>query len=80
MGDWHTCNTTHCRAGWAVHLAGEDGYKLEKKTNTLFAANQILKKSSPNIRVSFPEIFKSNEEAMKDIRRCAELEKEQDKK
>jgi len=38
MDSWHTCNTTHCRAGWIVHLAGKEGYELEKETNTSFAA------------------------------------------
>ena len=30
MEQWHTCDTTHCLAGWAIHLAGvkslEDKY------------------------------------------------------
>ena len=30
MGDWHTCETTHCIAGWAVHQAGNAGYLLEQ--------------------------------------------------
>jgi hypothetical protein len=30
MATWHRCATTHCIAGWAVHLAGPEGYKLEK--------------------------------------------------
>ena len=30
MGDWHTCETTHCIAGWAVHQAGPAGYLLEE--------------------------------------------------
>lgn len=24
MQDWHTCETTHCIAGWAVHLVGTE--------------------------------------------------------
>lgn len=24
MQDWHTCGTTHCIAGWAVHLVGTE--------------------------------------------------------
>lgn len=38
MGAWHTCDTTHCRAGWVVTLAGKKGKELESKTSTLFAA------------------------------------------
>ena len=74
MNDWHTCSTIHCRAGWVVHLSGKEGYKLEKETSTLFAAMQIYKASS-DIKVSPTEFFKSEVEAMKDINRCAELEK-----
>ncbi len=74
MSTWHTCDTTHCRAGWIVHLAGEPGYLLEKATSTQFAAMMIYKKSSP-IKVSPPRFFEDNETAMKDIIRCAEEEK-----
>ena len=74
MNDWHTCDTTHCRAGWVVHLAGPAGYDLEKKTSAEFAAKQIYKASSP-IRVSPTRFFESNEVAMADIVRCAEEEK-----
>ena len=74
MEKWHTCNTEHCRAGWVVTLAGDEGKKLEEKTYTLFAAMQIYKASSP-IRVSPTRFFEDNETAMKDIERCAEEEK-----
>lgn len=73
MNEWHTCDTTHCRAGWAVHLAGEKGKKLESETSTLFAAMQILKKSS-DIHVPLMKFFDNNTESIKDIKRCAELE------
>jgi len=29
MGCWHTCDTTHCLAGWAIHQAGTIGKTLE---------------------------------------------------
>lgn len=74
MGDWHSCDTTHCRAGWVVHLAGELGKKLEDKTSTAFAAMQILKVSS-HIRVYPNQFCKSNKQAMEDIERCANEEK-----
>ena len=73
MGNWHTCDSTHCRAGWAVHMAGEAGKALEKQTSTLFAAMQIYRISSP-IRVSPIRFYESNEKAMEDIRRCAQEE------
>ena len=77
MGDWHTCDTTHCRAGWVVHIAGEEGYALEEKTDTAFAAMMIYKKSSEKIHVSVSRFFDSNERGMADIVRCAELEAKQ---
>ena len=77
MSDWHTCETTHCRAGWVVHKAGPTGYALAEATDTAFAAQQIYKKSSP-IRVSPVRFFETNEVAMADIQRCAKEEAELD--
>lgn len=74
MGDWHTCETTHCRAGWVVFLAGEKGAKLEKETSTLFAAQQILYRSCPEINVSPTRFYESNKVALLDIERCAKEE------
>jgi|GEM_PF-6593085 len=31
MDKWHSCNTTHCLAGWGVHLEGAAGYALERE-------------------------------------------------
>ena len=73
MSDWHTCTTTHCRAGWVEVLAGKAGRALAEQTSTLFAAMQIYKASSP-IRVSPTRFFESNEEALEDMKRCAEEE------
>jgi hypothetical protein len=42
MGSWHTCETTHCIAGWAVHLAGEEGKALEVKHDTHLAGLSLL--------------------------------------
>ena len=73
MSTWHTCKTTHCRAGWVVMLAGKKGLELEKETNTLFAAMCIYGKST-NIKVHIPRYFDNNADAMKDIKECAEKE------
>jgi hypothetical protein len=73
MADVHQCETTHCRAGWVVHLAGKPGYRLEARTNWLFAAQQIYKASSP-IKVSPTRFYGSNELALEDMKRCAEEE------
>jgi hypothetical protein len=42
MRDWHTCETTHCIAGWAVHLAGDEGKALEKNFGTANAGMVLL--------------------------------------
>jgi len=74
MSSWH-CGTTHCRAGWVVTLAGDEGKKLESETDTCFAAMMIYKKSSPDIHVPPTRFFEDNKTAMADIVRCAEIEK-----
>jgi hypothetical protein len=72
MSDWHTCETTHCRAGWVVHLAGKAGYELEQKTSPEFAAMQIYKASG--YQISPCRFFDSEADAMADMKRLAELE------
>lgn len=78
MGDWHSCETTHCRAGWVVHLAGAAGYELEKATSTHFAALMIYKKSS-EIKVHERMFYVNSDESIADMKRCAELEIEANK-
>lgn len=72
MRDWHTCNTTHCRAGWVVHLAGEAGYALERFHNTLLAAQLIYRESGYIINPG--KFYGSNADALEDMRRLAENE------
>jgi len=75
MDSWHTCETTHCRAGWVIHLAGKQGYELEKLIGTPLAASKIYKNSS-EIPVHWAlRFFEDNETALSDMKRCAELEK-----
>ena len=71
MGTFHTCDTTHCRAGWAIHLAGEAGYALEDQTDSVFAAMQIYKASG--YLISPVRFYDSDEEAMEDMKRLAEV-------
>ena len=66
MKDWHTCNTTHCRAGWAITLAGEAGAALEKKIGSSAAGALIYAASRPGARV--PNFYASNDAAMADLR------------
>lgn len=78
MDVWHSeCGTAHCRAGWVVSLAGKQGLELEKQLGTPLAAAKIYSESS-DIKVHWAlRFYENNEEAMKDIKRCAELEKQQ---
>jgi predicted metal-dependent hydrolase len=71
MCEWHTCETTHCRAGWAVTLAGDAGKRLEERTSTLFAAMQIYKASG--YEISPVRFYDSNDAAMADMKRLAEV-------
>lgn len=79
MGSWHTCDTTHCRAGWVIHLAGKEGYELEKRFNTPLAALMIYRESS-NIKVHTPDFYKNNGEALESMKELAFLEKNNDQK
>ena len=74
MGTWHGpknawCGTTHCRAGWAVHLAGEKGKALEDRVGVQMAATLIYHASRPG--QPSPWFFDSDENALADIRKCA---------
>ena len=42
MSDWHTCGTTHCIAGWAIHLAGEPGRLMESMMGPELAGLLLL--------------------------------------
>jgi hypothetical protein len=73
MGDWHGgkcdetnwCNTTHCRAGYAICLAGKAGFDLERKHGAEIAGRMIYAVSRPD--KPLPDFFASNEVAMADI-------------
>ena len=81
MGNWHgdgptgvgakveACGTTHCRAGSAIHLAGEDGYALERKLGSAEDAGRAIYLASTG---RAPYFFGSNKRALADIKRCAE--------
>src|SRR5436190_499440 len=70
MGGWHQCQTSHCRAGWAIHLAGEAGYALEARFGPERAGGMIYRASTGR----WPNFFADTETALKDI--CAWGEKE----
>lgn len=73
MGAWHTCETTHCRAGWVVTLAGDAGKALEWAIGTPAAAAIIYIASDPKL-ARLPDFYASNETALADMKRLAEEE------
>jgi hypothetical protein len=72
MADWHTCDNTHCRAGWTVALAGTEGRALEEKFGTLLAAMMIYDASDPDYRINPCRFFDDNVSALADMKRLAE--------
>lgn len=69
MSDWHQCDTTHCRAGWAITLAGLEGAKLEKRLGPSTAGALIYHVSTGYI----PDFHADNEEALEDMKIRAAL-------
>jgi hypothetical protein len=67
MSQWHTCDTTHCRAGWAITLAGEAGAKLEQQYGPAVAGRMIYIASTGRA----PHFYATDERALEDIRECA---------
>lgn len=65
MSDWH-CGSSHCRAGWAVHLAGEAGYALEKRFGPGVAGMLIYAASRPGKAV--PDFDCEDDEAIASLR------------
>jgi hypothetical protein len=63
MSTWHSCKTRHCRAGWAIHLAGKAGYALEAKLDSERAGGMIYLASTGRR----PDFFAGNEAALQDI-------------
>lgn len=74
MADWHTCNTTHCRGGWVVHLASEAGYALERFHNTALAAQLIYDASDPSALFNPCRFYDNGDDALADMKRLAEKE------
>lgn len=75
MSDWHACETTHCRAGWAVTLAGDNGKEMEAWYGTLLAAMLIYDASYPEFEISPCRFFDRNKEALADMKRLADAER-----
>ena len=73
MYSFHTCEQTHCRAGWIVTLAGEAGKRLEQFHNTELAAMLIYRESTGR-NISPCRFYDTNEVALADMKRLAEVE------
>ena len=76
MGSWHKggfCGTTHCRAGWVTHLAGDAGRVMDGIMGTAAAAALIYAKSDPSMD-RMPDFYASNETALADMKRLADAE------
>jgi hypothetical protein len=74
MGQWHNaCGTAHCRAGWVVTLAGDEGKALERRIGTPAAATLIYLASDPTIE-RFPNFYTDNDTALADMKAMAEAE------
>ena len=72
MSSWHTCATTHCRAGWAITLAGEAGKALEDAYGPAVAGALLYAAAYPDRPV--PNFYASNDAALEDIRASAARE------
>ena len=70
MRRWHSdCGTAHCRAGWAVVLAGEAGRALERRYGTPAAAAMIYLVSDPEYPL--PDWYERSADALASIRAAA---------
>ena len=72
MRAWHSCATTHCRAGWAITLARDAGKALEDALGPCAAGALIYAASRPHRPV--PNFYASNEEALADLREGAQAD------
>jgi hypothetical protein len=67
-----SCGTAHCRAGWAIVLAGPEGMLLEQRLGPDEAGRLIYEKSRPGMEA--PDFHARQDDALEDIRQCAALE------
>lgn len=76
MGDFHTCDTTHCIAGWAIHLAGDKGYYAEQKLDPENAGAMIYLASDRQLE-KIPNFYTDDESAMRELEYLAAKEIEE---
>lgn len=71
----HTCGTAQCRAGWVLHVAGQEGLDLEAKIGTPAAAMAIYLASDPDRWKTerMPDFYNmDNAAVLADMKRMAE--------
>lgn len=66
---WHTSETIHCRAGWAIRLAGPAGEALERALGSAIAGSFIYAASRPGTPV--PDFYASNSDTLADLLKAA---------
>ncbi len=67
MSSWHhSCGTSHCRAGWAITLAGGEGRMLEKLWGPEVAGTMIYLASRPG--KAHPNFYAANGEALASLK------------
>ncbi len=76
MENWHTCETTHCIAGWVTTLAGDAGRVAENLLGTNAAAALIINQSCPYLEGKVPDFYTNNKDGLDFIKSCAEKEKQ----
>lgn len=79
MGTWHGglftvneeygygCGTTHCRAGWAVHLSKKAGYDMEQTFGPALAGAVIYMHNTGRV----PDFGSGDDVAIADMKRSA---------
>jgi hypothetical protein len=70
MDTWHSCATTHCRAGWAITLAGAAGAALEERLGSCAAGALIYHVSARYV----PDFYASETLSLADIQAHAAAE------
>ncbi len=67
MSTWHSCDTVHCLAGWAIHLAGDEGYALERAYGPEVAGTAIYAASTGSV----PDLYNTDAGARHELERRA---------
>jgi hypothetical protein len=67
------CGTVHCHAGWAIHLAGEEGRELQTRYGWSVAGALIIIASCPSREGRVPDFYDSDANAKATIEHLASI-------